>query len=166
MKSCGGQRIGRNFFNPQIIDRLIDQLIGIGYEFRHRWESAETPLGLKDGLAERVDRRDIEKIRVAECLLDAFTIVGEVEVIVRPQKMNARGLDGLIGSRIRIELLQDFACAFSKFACGVVCEGDKQDFANARDGSVQNHSGNQMANRVSFSCSSTGFDDGKPAVDV
>ena len=145
---------------------MIDELISIGDEFRHRREAAERAFGLKNGLAECVDRRDIEEVRVAEGLTDATAIVDEVESIIRSQAVDARGLGGLIRSRIRIELLQDLACALGEFTCGVVCKCNEQDIANARDGSVQYHSSHQMADRIGFSCSSTGFDNGKSAVDV
>ncbi len=55
MQNSRGQRIGCDFFQPQIMDCLIDQLIGIRDEFRHRGKAAERAFGLENRLAERVD---------------------------------------------------------------------------------------------------------------
>jgi hypothetical protein len=136
MEGSRGQWIGGDFFDPQIIDRLIDQLIGIGDKLRHRGESAEKSLGLEDRLAERVDRGDIQQIGILQSLADAIALVGEVEFIICSQTMNSLVFGGFIGSRVRIEPLQNLACALSEFAGRVVGESDQQDFANARDGSV------------------------------
>jgi hypothetical protein len=44
--------------------------------------------------------------------------------------MNALGLFGFIGGRIRIETLQNLTGALSEFASGIVGESDQQNFTN------------------------------------